>query len=109
MPHVEAPLSVLENMLTLRIHLDPATPENGPLEVLSGSHRAGKSLVMEGQPETSILASAGDVLAMRPLLAHCSGKSHPGTALHRRILHLEFAASRELRDGFAWHDFWPLA
>lgn len=108
-PHVEAPLSVLEQMLTLRIHLDPATSENGPLEVLAGSHRTGKQLVMDDQPETSILTAAGDVLAMRPLLAHCSGKSHPETPLHRRILHLEFAATPHLPDGFAWHDFIPLA
>ncbi len=39
-PHVEAPESRLENMLTLRIHLDPMTEENGPLSVIPGSHLA---------------------------------------------------------------------
>lgn len=106
-PHVEAPLCVLEQMLTLRIHLDAATSENGPLQVLPGSHRTGKELVMQGFAETSITSNAGDVLAMRPLLAHCSAKSRPETAQHRRVLHLEFAASRHLPDGFAWHDFIP--
>ena len=44
-PHVEAPLSVLESMLTARLHLDDATAENGPLKVVPGSHRTGKALI----------------------------------------------------------------
>ena len=51
----------------------------------------------------------GDVLLMRPLLAHNSGRSHPETTRHRRILHLEFAGLAELPDGFAWHTFVPSA
>lgn len=104
-PHVEAPLSVLESMLTARIHLDEATLENGPLKVVPGSHRTGKALTLDLAPPTCVLAQRGDVLLMRPLLAHCSGKSHPRTERHRRVLHLEFAASPELPDGYAWHDF----
>jgi hypothetical protein len=38
---------------------------------------------------------------------HNSGRSHAGTARHRRILHLEFAAAPELPKGFAWHTFRP--
>jgi hypothetical protein len=45
---------------------------------------------------------------MRPLLSHSSGVSSPHTAAHRRIIHLEFAATPGLPDGFAWHDFIPL-
>jgi hypothetical protein len=45
------------------------------------------------------------VLLMRPLLAHCSGKSHPETTRHRRILHFEFAADPHLPDGYIWHNF----
>src|SRR5579875_1666779 len=33
-PHVEAPLTVLQSMLTARIHLDDVTAENGPLKVV---------------------------------------------------------------------------
>ena len=103
-PHVEAPLELLRQMLTLRIHLDAATEENGPLQVLPGSHRFDGDEPSVGQPAV-IYAAAGDVLAMRPLLSHASGASRPGTAQHRRILHLEFAAGRELADGYEWHDF----
>jgi hypothetical protein len=103
-PHVEAPVEVLREMLTARIHLDEVTAENGPLKVLPGSHRAGKELVLEGTPRV-VHAAAGDVLVMRPLVAHSSGRSSPDTARHRRILHLEFAASPWLPDGYAWHTF----
>lgn len=103
--HCEPPLEVLERMLTLRVHLDDMTPTNGPLEVLVGSHRTGKELRMEGCPARSILGNAGDVFAMRPLLAHRSGRSHPDSLEHRRILHLEFAASVDLPAGVRWHTF----
>jgi hypothetical protein len=106
-PHVEAPVEVLERMLTARIHLDDVTGENGPLKVIPGSHRSGKSPSRgDIQPQT-ILASRGDVLLIKPLVEHCSGKSSPNTPRHRRILHLEFAASAELPDGYAWNDIIP--
>jgi hypothetical protein len=106
-PHVEAPVEVLQTMLTARIHLDDVTEENGPLKVIPGSHRSGKLLEPGESPPRSIVVQRGDVLLMRPLLAHCSNRSHPDTRRHRRILHLEYAASAELPDGYAWHTFLP--
>jgi hypothetical protein len=107
-PHVEAPREVLEKMLSVRIHLDEVTDENGPLKVLPGSHRTGKESTAADCPVT-ILAGRGDVLLMRPLLDHASGHSSPGTRRHRRILHLEFAGVAELTDGYQWFDFRPLS
>jgi ectoine hydroxylase-related dioxygenase (phytanoyl-CoA dioxygenase family) len=104
-PHVEASLTVLESMLTARIHLDVVTDANGPLKVIPGSHRSGKTVAADSAAPYVVRAAPGDVLLMRPLLVHCSSKSAPGTAQHRRILHLEFAASRQLADGYDWHDF----
>ncbi len=106
-PHAEAPLEVLEAMLTARIHLDDATEENGALKVIPGSHRAGKALALDAASPRLVSARRGDVLLIRPLVAHCSGKSHPDTERHRRVLHLEFAASPHLPGGYAWHDFRP--
>jgi hypothetical protein len=114
-PHIEAPDEVLARMLTMRIHLDDVNDENGPLVVLPGSHRGAGvppadnkgQLRQGGRLPQVIHAAAGNVLAMRPLLYHCSGSSQPGTNLHRRILHLELAASGELPDGFRWHTFLP--
>lgn len=106
-PHAEAPVEVLRRMLTLRLHLDDVTDENGPLKVLAGSHRAGKSLDLSGEVRV-VYAAAGDVLLMRPLLAHCSNRSKEGTARHRRILHLELSAAGPLPDGYEWHTFEPV-
>jgi len=91
-------------MLTLRIHLDKVTEENGPLEVAIGSHANGKQSDSNHTTQ-KILVEAGDVLAMRPMLSHTSGSSDPETRMHRRILHLEFAADEFLDDGFQWHQF----
>lgn len=107
-PHIEAPRAVLESMLTLRIHLDEAMEENGALRVLPGSHLCDKSDDKFDGAGQLIVASAGDVLAMRPLLSHCSGNSHPETQRQRRIIHLEFAANRQLPDQFDWNYFQPL-
>lgn len=106
-PHVEAPDDLLRQMLTLRIHLDEVTPENGPLQVLPGTHFARDAAPVAVEPAT-ILCSAGDVLAMRPLLAHASGPAQAGTVRRRRILHLEFAGPKTLPDGYRWQDFRPI-
>jgi hypothetical protein len=103
-PHVEADEATLRTMVTLRIHLDPARSENGALRVIPGSHRYGKELDLS-QPEHLVVAEAGDVLAMSPLLSHCSGRSTDETHLHRRILHLEFSGVAQLPFGFRWRNF----
>jgi hypothetical protein len=99
-PHVEAPEWLLEKILTLRLHLDDMTDDNGPLKVLPGSHRGDES-----RSPVTIIGQRGDVLLMRPLLSHCSNKSSAETRQHRRILHYEFAGVEELPDGYTWHDF----
>jgi hypothetical protein len=101
-PHVDAPDWLLENMLTLRLHLDDMTEENGPLQVVPGSH-----LGDENAAPVTILGGRGDVLLMRPLLSHCSNRSRDDTKQHRRVLHLEFSGVERLPDGFAWHDYVP--
>ena len=103
--HVEASTELLEKMLTLRIHLDDVTDDNGPLQVIPGSHVTGKSAGRYELAPTKILCHVGDVLAMRPLVSHASAHSTPGLEMHRRILHLEFAGVDHLRDGFQWHQF----
>jgi hypothetical protein len=95
-PHVHAPVSVLERMVALRVHIDDCGDENGPLCVLPATHRRGElgraeidELARGGDPVTCT-AARGDVLAMRPLLLHRSATAvRPG---RRRVLHLEFAA-----------------
>ncbi len=110
--HVQPPLELLEHMLTLRLHLDDADAGNGALRVLPGSHTLGKldsdriqSLRTE-IPEHLCTANPGDVLLMRPLLLHASGKSTD--ARHRRVLHIEFAGFK-LPGGLEWHADYPPA
>ncbi len=97
--------AVLHRMLTLRLHLDEVTHENGPLRVIPGSHVSSTSNGLGADAAVTITAKAGDVLAMRPLIDHCSGPSTPGTQRHRRILHLEFAADDKLPDEYRWFHF----
>ena len=105
LPHVQPPAELLGRMLTLRLHLDDADEENGALRVLPGTHVLGKLDAERIQslraeiPEHVCAAKAGDVLLMRPLLLHASGKS--SSIRHRRILHVEFA-DFDLPDGLQW-------
>jgi len=103
--HVQPPASVLERMIAIRLHLDPCGPQNGPVRVLPGSHRAGKLRESEYEgwrarvEERPCLAAAGDLLLMRPLLLHASSPATvPG---HRRVLHVEYAAG-PLPDPLRW-------
>ena len=38
---VQPPINILENIITVRIHLDDTTKENGALKVIRGSHQNG--------------------------------------------------------------------
>lgn len=104
-PHVEAPESLLAQTVTLRLHLDAMTSENGPLSVIRGSHLSEND---EGGPPVEIHTEPGDVLAMRPLLSHSSSLSQAGNAMHRRVVHMELASTESLPDGYEWHHFHPV-
>lgn len=95
-PHVQPPSSLLERMITLRIHLDDCDASNGALKVLPGSHREGKLAPVQikswrcrAEPVTCEFRKGG-VLLMRPLLLHASSPAI--NPIHRRVVHLEFAA-----------------
>ena len=103
--HVQPPVSVLENLLTVRLHLDDCGADNGPLKVLPGSHAHGvlDAAAVErwraGREPVSCEAAAGAAVVMRPLLLHASSSAaRPG---HRRVIHLEFAAGA-LPGGLEW-------
>lgn len=90
---VQAPLDLVARVLTLRIHLDAAGSEQGPLLVRPGSHRN------ETHPSREVPAARGEVLAMHPLLLHAS--EPPRSVVPRRVLHVEWAAF-ELPEGLKW-------
>jgi ectoine hydroxylase-related dioxygenase (phytanoyl-CoA dioxygenase family) len=109
-PHVQPPLPVLESMVTLRLHLDDCDETNGTLRVIPGSHRHGRLSAaqiaeMRGRAaEVLCAARAGDALLMRPLLLHASAEARE--ASHRRVMHLEYAAS-PLTHGLEWAERCP--
>jgi len=95
-PHVQPPVAVLRNMLTVRLHLDDCGIGNGPLLVLPGSHAlgilSGKEIEEFRRANTAVpcTVGAGGALMMRPLLLHASHSADtPG---HRRVVHIEYAA-----------------
>jgi ectoine hydroxylase-related dioxygenase (phytanoyl-CoA dioxygenase family) len=104
-PHVQPPVEVLEQMLTVRIHLDDADERNGALRVIPDSHRLGRldadqiAGLREERGETLCAAAAGDALLMRPLLLHASGRSRNDRP--RRVLHVEYAG-HDLPSGLEW-------
>jgi ectoine hydroxylase-related dioxygenase (phytanoyl-CoA dioxygenase family) len=108
-PHVQPPAHVLETMLTVRVHLDDCGMENGPVQVIPGSHAAGRiaaSAVSDWRSkgeQVHCTTGRGGVLLMRPLILHASSPATvPG---HRRVVHLEFAA-HDLPGGLEWHGRW---
>ena len=106
-PHVRPPVELLQQMLTVRLHLDDADKTNGALRVLPGTHLSGRLSserireLRTKQPDFLCAASAGDAMLMRPLLLHASSRSD--TVRHRRVLHIEYAAFA-LPPGLEWNE-----
>ena len=107
--HVQPPAAVLERMLTVRVHLDDCGPNNGPVQVIPGSHAHGRLAPdaidrwWEKDEAASCTCARGGVLVMRPLILHASSPAR--TPAHRRVVHLEFAAG-DLPHGLEWHGRW---
>jgi len=106
-PHVQPPVSVLEQMLTVRVHLDDSQEGSGPLRVIPRSHAAGRLDATATRewlgrvPPETCLVPRGGALLMRPLLLHASSPAEsPG---RRRVLHLEYAAG-PLPGGVDWFE-----
>ncbi|MEM8494193.1 MAG: phytanoyl-CoA dioxygenase family protein [Planctomycetota bacterium] len=109
--HTRAPAELLARMLTVRLHLDDCFADNGPLRVVTGSHRLGRldddaiADHVRTHPSVAVTVPAGGLLVMRPLLLHASS---PATSpSHRRVLHLEFATGA-LPAPLAWHIQYPV-
>lgn len=96
--HVQAPVAVLERMISIRLHLDQCSELNGALQVIPGSHRAGRiaeedipSILAISQPHVCAVGRGGALL-MQPLLLHASSASE--MPAHRRVIHLDFASEQ---------------
>lgn len=102
--YAHAPAHALNQVVALRLHFDDSTEQNGPLRVLPGTHQLGvltdDEVVQLSSERSAVdcLATMGSVLVMRPLLIHSSSKSQ--NEAPRRVLHIEYAASMSIGDGF---------
>src|SRR4030095_5727815 len=97
------PAAAPAKIVALRIHLDPSTETNGPLRVIPDSHNSGilsseqiDRVARENQG-IACLVGKGGIVAMSPLLLHASSKSVSNEA--RRVLHIEYAETRDLEPG----------
>ena len=103
--HVQPTASILEKMVSLRIHLDNCPENNGAIKFIAGSHKLGvldseqQKQIKESSEPVTCAAERGDIIAMRPLIMHSSSESE--VAGHRRVLHLEYAGT-DLPAELAW-------
>jgi ectoine hydroxylase-related dioxygenase (phytanoyl-CoA dioxygenase family) len=106
-PHVQPPVKLLMQMVTVRIHLDPTDADNGALRVIPDSHLCGR---LDPASITELTASKqhtckchpGDVLLMSPLILHSSPRS--ASPNRRRIIHFEYAPTNALDARLTWHE-----
>lgn len=103
--HVAPPISILQRMVTVRLHLDRVALDNAPLLYAPGSHRLG--LVPDGQVAAMVArcgversqANAGDAWAYASLILHASERA--ATPQRRRVLHVDYAVDM-LPGGLQW-------
>ena len=104
-PHVEPPFEIIENMFTLRVHLDDVASHNGPLLIAPGSHRLGRVPVeaieaaVRGCGTHACTARAGDVWIYSTPILHASERA--ARPARRRVLQIDYSRD-ELPDGLCW-------
>ncbi|VVT21464.1 Phytanoyl-CoA dioxygenase [Sphingomonas sp. EC-HK361] len=93
---VEPPFPILQQMVTLRIHLDPVDETNAPLRIVPGSHKLGRileakiaSIVVQFGEELCI-AGRGDIWLYATPILHGSRAADPPR--RRRVLQVDYAA-----------------
>jgi ectoine hydroxylase-related dioxygenase (phytanoyl-CoA dioxygenase family) len=101
--YAHAPAKALEKVLAVRLHLDDSKLHNGPLRILPGTHTAGVLTdeeihkLSENVRPVECPVPLGGAILMRPLVVHASSKSISEDP--RRVLHIEYAAQREILPG----------
>jgi hypothetical protein len=103
------PAAVLDNIVTVRVHLDDCDASNGGLKVVPASHKHGVlqsgEVTTRTQTATVCEVPAGGAMLMKPLLLHASNRST--SARSRRVVHLEFS-SLDLPNPLQWRERLPV-
>lgn len=100
---VQPPLEILQDLFTIRIHLDDTTHENGALKVIPKSHLKDiyrpETIDWTHETEEICEVKSGGIMIMKPLLLH--GSNRTTNNKKRRIIHIEFS-SKELPAEVHW-------
>ena len=102
---VQPPIDILENIFTIRIHLDDTDEYNGALKVIPTSHAKGiyrpETIDWSVETETICRVHKGGIMLMKPLLLHGSNRTTNGKK--RRVIHIEFS-DRQLPKELKWSE-----
>ncbi len=102
---VQPPLDILENIFTIRIHLDETDENNGALKVVPKSNAKGiyRPETIDWSVETENICNVekGGIMIMKPLLLHGSNRTTNGKK--RRVIHIEFS-DKELPEVLNWSE-----
>lgn len=102
---VQPSLNILENIFTIRIHLDDTDENNGALKVVPKSHSKGiyRPETIDWNVETENICNVekGGIMIMKPLLLHGSNRTTNGKK--RRVIHIEFS-NQELPKELNWSE-----
>ncbi|VXB07788.1 MULTISPECIES: phytanoyl-CoA dioxygenase family protein [Chryseobacterium] len=102
---VQPPLEILENIFTIRIHLDDTDENNGALKVVPKSHSKGiyrpENIDWNVETENICSVEKGGLMIMKPLLLHGSNRTTNGKK--RRVIHIEFS-NKELPEVLSWSE-----
>lgn len=100
---VQPPLNILENIYTIRIHLDDTDENNGALKVVPKSHSKGiyrpETIDWTIESEKICNVEKGGIMLMKPLTLHGSNRTTNGKK--RRVIHIEFS-DMELPEVLQW-------
>lgn len=100
---VQPPTTILENITTIRIHLDDTDEHNGALRVVPQSHLKKiyrpETINWEEETEVSCSVGQGGIMLMKPLTLHSSGRTTNNKK--RRVIHIELS-NVELPDALQW-------
>lgn len=90
---VQPTIDILENITTIRIHLDDTDENNGALKVIPKSHAKGiyrpETINWDKETETTCSVKQGGIMLMKPLLLHSSNRTVNNKK--RRVIHIEFS------------------
>ncbi len=100
---VQPPKEILENITTIRIHLDDTDENNGALKVIPKSHLKNiyRPDTINREKETEITCSVkkGAIMFMKPLTLHSSNRTTNNKK--RRVIHIE-CSTVELPEPLKW-------